>query len=156
MTAEKSAQGRSARARGARAEVQVKNYLKENGWPDARRYLAGDGVQPGDIDFHPLVCLEVRDRASSSWPSWCRDAAAEARTGMVPVVVRRTRGMTDVGAWECRVSGAGWMNATDTAPTPVFGPDRCDVDGWWWHPCTFDVFVAALRRFDAIDQAVAS
>ena len=78
------------RDRGARAERAVVNYLRENGWPDARRYLAGDGRQPGDVDFHPLVCLEVKDRAESRWPTWCRQAASEAREGMVPVVVRRT------------------------------------------------------------------
>lgn len=38
------------RRRGADAERAVVNYLRAAGWPDTRRYLAGDGRQPGDID----------------------------------------------------------------------------------------------------------
>lgn len=94
--------GRSNRNRGARAEVQVVNYLRSMGWPDARRYLAGDGKQPGDIDVAPGVCIEVRDRAQSSWPSWRAQCVAEAG-GRIPVVVRRTRGVTDVGQWEAHI-----------------------------------------------------
>ena len=49
--------GRANRRRGADAERSVVEFLRRSGWPDARRYLAGDGRQPGDIDFHPLICL---------------------------------------------------------------------------------------------------
>ncbi len=152
------------RRRGARAEVAVVNYLKANGYPDARRYLAGDGRQPGDVDFHPLVCLEVKDRAESSWPSWCRQAASEARAGMVPVVVRRTRGVTDVGLWGCRVQWFGWWKATGTAAAAAWPRGRTVevLDGamtddgrdvWPWTATTLSEFVAALRRFDVLDGA---
>ena len=67
------------RKRGARAERSVVEFLRRSGWPDARRYLAGDGRQPGDIDWHPLVCLEVKDVAGSSWPSWT--SSSETCTG---------------------------------------------------------------------------
>ena len=53
--------GRANRARGARAEVAVVNWLRDHGYPDARRYLAGDGRQPGDIDAIPGVSIEVKD-----------------------------------------------------------------------------------------------
>jgi hypothetical protein len=95
-----SAQGRSNRNRGARAEVQVVNWLRLNGHPDARRYLAGDGRQPGDIDAIPGLVIEVKDCARSAWPTWCRQAADEA-AGRAWVVVRRLRGTTDPGAWSC-------------------------------------------------------
>lgn len=90
------------RRRGADAERAVVNYLRSMGWDNARRYLAGDGRQPGDVDFAPGVCLEVKDRAASSWPSWRAQCVAEAG-GRIPVVVRRFRGMPDVGRWEAQI-----------------------------------------------------
>lgn len=90
------------RRRGADAERAVVNYLRSMGWDNARRYLAGDGRQPGDIDFAPGVCLEVKDRAGSSWPTWRAQCVAEAG-GRIPVVVRRFRGVTDVGRWEAHI-----------------------------------------------------
>lgn len=90
------------RRRGADAERAVVNYLRSMGWDNARRYLAGDGRQPGDIDFAPGVCLEVKDRAGSSWPTWRAQCVAEAG-GRIPVVVRRFRGVTDVGRWEAQI-----------------------------------------------------
>lgn len=103
-----SAAGRSNRNRGARAEVQVVNYLRTQGWPDARRYLAGDGRQPGDIDVWPGISVEVKDRKQSAWPSWQRQAVAEA-DWRIPIVVRRTRGQPDVGEWEARVEATRWI-----------------------------------------------
>ena len=140
------------RDRGARAERAVVNYLRANGWPDARRYLAGDGRQPGDVDFHPLVCLEVKDVAKSAWPTWCRQAASEAREGMVPVVVRRTRGVPDAGQWECRVQWAAWRGLAGRPPLRLDGM-KAVADGDVWAVTTLAEFVSALRRFDVIDGA---
>ena len=95
-------QGRANRRRGADAERAVVRYLNSVGY-DSRRYLAGDGKQPGDIDWHTLIVLEVKDVASSSWPTWCRQADAAAAPGQVPVVVRRERGETNVGRWPVRL-----------------------------------------------------
>ena len=140
------------RNRGARAEVAVVNYLREQGWPDARRYLAGDGRQPGDIDWHPLVCLEVKDVAGSSWPSWCRQAAAEARPGMVPVVVRRTRGVTDVGAWPVRAQWRPWLDILGR-PAPDFacwgGTCHYVTEAGSWFEATMAELVAAVKAVDA-------
>lgn len=129
------------------------NYLRANGYPDARRYLAGDGRQPGDIDWHPLIAVEVKDRKSSAWPSWCRQAVAEARDGMVPVVVRRTRGTPDVGAWECR-----WPESAAIGDGPLVSPmparyrslvrsaDEPErVRGDWWMGESFASFVERVR-----------
>lgn len=94
--------GAANRTRGANAERAVVRYLWRNGFPGARRYMSGDGRQPGDIDFHPDVCLEVKDVESSRWPTWRAQAIAEARPGQLVVVVRRVRGVTDVGRWEAQ------------------------------------------------------
>lgn len=135
--------GRRSRRRGADAERQVVAYLRAHGWPDARRYLAGDGRQPGDIDWHPLVAVEVKDRAGSAWPSWCRQALAEAREGMVAAVVRRTRGVPDVGAWECRTPIGGPLGVD------AYQPWTRDVDGVAWLAMPFGEFVESVRCCDA-------
>lgn len=149
--------GRRNRTRGAVAERMVVNFMRSNGFPDARRYLAGDGRQPGDIDAHPLLCIEVRDRASSSWPSWCRQAVAEAREGMVPVVVRRTRGTPDVGLWECRwpewaaIGDGPLVSAMPARYRSLVGtaeePTRRRGD--WWMGETFGSFVERVALIDA-------
>lgn len=122
-------------------------WLRTQGWPDActtRAKLGHDGATaPGDIDFHPLVCLEVKDVAASAWPTWCRQAVAEAREGMVPAVVRRTRGWPDVGAWECR-----WPMGGDWS-WPMWSSARSSVvdDRSWWVGALADL-TALVRDVD--------
>ena len=107
--------GAASRRRGADAERKVVNWLRDNGYPDARRYLAGDGRQPGDIDAIPGVVIEVKDVAASAWPSWCTQAAAQAGPDRLAVVVRRTRGVPDVAVWLARwlpVNASVWQSGT--------------------------------------------
>ena len=92
--------GRMSRNKGANAERAVVNHLRQHGWPDARRYLAGDGRQPGDIDAIPGVSLEVKSQAVYDFPGWLRQAVAEAGERL-PVVVAKPKGVTDVGQWWC-------------------------------------------------------
>jgi len=138
--------GRKSRRRGADAERAVVAFLREQGWPDARRYLAGDGRQPGDLDWVPIVVLEVKDVASSAWPAWCRQAAAVAGEHQVPVVVRRTRGVPDVGAWKIRARWIDWME-TFGSPTEVY-VEVVEVDGRAWLRATMADLVAAVRGVD--------
>lgn len=100
--------GRASRTRGANAERAVAAYMRDNGWPNARRCLAGDGNQHTDIDGIPGVSIEVKDRASSSWPAWRLQATRQAHEGDVLVVVRRFRGMTDPGRWEAHIPLRDW------------------------------------------------
>lgn len=107
--------GAASRRRGADAERKVVNWLRDNGYPDARRYLAGDGRQPGDIDAIPGVVIEVKDVAASAWPSWCEQAAKQAGVDRLPIVVRRTRGTRDVALWLARwrpVNAPSWVSGT--------------------------------------------
>lgn len=140
------------RRRGHDCERAVVSYLKANGFPDActtRAKLGHDGAKaPGDIDFHPLIVLEVKDVKGSSWPSWCRQAAAQAPQGTVPVVVRRTRGVTDVGLWECRILEEAWAWFASEVPVPCFNHDWV-VDGSHWCTTTFEDLAADVRALDA-------
>lgn len=138
--------GAAERRRGADAERAVVAYLRSVGWPDARRYLAGDGRQPGDIDWHPLIVLEVKDCARSAWPTWCRQAVAQAGPGQVPCVVRRTRGVPDVGQWEVRVRG---REAGTVLRHPMWGRLASPfVDGWSWRVLTMADLVDLVRAVD--------
>lgn len=87
-----------SRNKGAQAERDVVAWLRRNGYPDARRYLAGDGRQPGDIDGVPALSLEVKNQRVLALPAWLRQAEDEAR-GNLPVVVHKPIGVTDVGRW---------------------------------------------------------
>jgi hypothetical protein len=139
-----------SRNKGARAEVAVVNYLRSQGFEDARRYLSGDGRQPGDIDgFHPLICLEVKDRKSSAWPTWCRQVAAEAKPGMVPCVVRKTAGVSDVGQWEVRVRDADAMSALGAMVLTLSRVMPMPVDDQWWATMSMADLVAVVRAVDA-------
>lgn len=137
-----STQGARNRRRGHDAERAVVRYLRVNGWPDARRYLSGDSRQPGDIDFAPGVCLEVKDVASSAWPTWRAQCVAEAG-GRIPVVVRRTRGVTDVGQWEAQMR---WEDAVDLLGQGwILDPDiRCARTDTYWTRTTFADICALL------------
>ena len=137
--------GKASRDRGARCERVIVNYLRANGFPDARRVLAGDGRQHSDIEFHPLISLEAKDVARSAWPSWCRQAVAQAHPGTVPVVVRRVRGETNVGRWPARFAFA----AAAEVGLPIGAVYVGSVDGEPWCEAYFADVVAAVRELDA-------
>ena len=92
------------RTRGHTAERNVAAWLRDHGYPDARTTrstLGHDGAHaPGDVIGPVGLVIEVKDVAASSYPSWCKQAEAEAN-GRPWVVVRRKRGVTDVGLWPC-------------------------------------------------------
>lgn len=163
-SAERSQRGKRARNYGYETERMVARWLRANGYPDARttRQVMGRSGNrtPGDISFHPLVVLEVKGRkgGNTSWPTWCRQAAAEASVGQVPVVVFRTPGVADVGSWECRVQGYGWWRASGSFTPEAWPHGRAvlvddDGDRWPWCCITFAEFITALRRFDTLDGA---
>ncbi len=135
-------QGRANRRRGADAERAVVRYLASVGY-DARRYLAGDGKQPGDVDWHPLVVLEVKDVKNTAWPTWCRQANAAAAPDQIPVVVRRKRGETNVVRWPARLPA--WAGVAGRA-API--PGLYDM----WVQTNFASVVLAVARDDDRDD----
>lgn len=91
--------GKPSRDKGARGEVALVNWLRANGYPDARRYLAGDGRQPGDVDGIPGLCADVKNCARLDIPGWLRQVRAEAGPNRTPLVVVKPRGVADPGEW---------------------------------------------------------
>lgn len=90
--------GAMSRRKGAKAEQDAARWLREHVNPDARRYLAGDGNQPGDLDAIPGTCLEVKSCDRWEPQAWLRQAADEAG-GRLPVVWAKPRGVADPGEW---------------------------------------------------------
>ena len=111
--------GKASRDRGARAERAVVTYLRGRGFDQARRHHGADGRAPGDIMGVPGVCIEVKDRASSAWPSWREQLLAECPPGDIAVLVRRVRGIGDVGRWDAELPLRDW--AWIGGPKPVGG-----------------------------------
>jgi hypothetical protein len=140
---DKVAQGKRNRRHGHETELMAVRYLKK-WWPDAetsRRRLGADGSkQPGDVVFHPRVSLEVKSVSGSSWPAWCRQAVAQSKPGTIPMVVRRTRGVTDPGRWVVRLPFAG-HDAIAVTGTACRMPG---VDGVWVETSLAAVVVALL------------
>lgn len=147
MTA--TSQGATNRRKGHETERMVVRWLRQVGWPDActtRAKLGHDGWSaPGDVSFHPLIVLEVKDvQSGSRWPTWCRQAVAASAPGQVPCVVRRTRGNPDVAAWETRVQLAA-LHELETAKA-----NRLElVDGGAWVGTTMAALASMVRWIDA-------
>lgn len=86
------------RRKGGDYERSFVNWLRDNGYPDARRYLAGDGRQPGDVDAIPGVCVDVKARRELDIPAWLRQVHDEA-AGRVPTLAVHRPGLADPGDW---------------------------------------------------------
>ena len=133
--------GAASRTRGANAERAVVNYLKQQGWPHARRVLAGDGHQHSDIECWKDISIEIKDRSSSAWPSWREQAITQARPEDVVVVMRRTRGITDVGRWPAQMPQDDyyWIGGSGLLPF------KCPKKGTLWVETTFNNICALIR-----------
>jgi hypothetical protein len=136
-----SEQGRRNRRRGADAERAVVRFLVELGF-EARRYLSGDGKQPGDISWLPGVTVEVKDVASSAWPSW-RIQAEEQADWRIPVVVRRIRGVSHVGLWDAQMPWSDWL---DNGGDDEAGVCICRRTERPWAVVTFGEVIEVLRE----------
>ena len=100
--------GAMSRRKGAVAERDVVRWLRANGYPDARRYLAGDGRQPGDIDGVPGMVIEVKNHRRPAIKSWLRQLDDEGGDHLFKLLIMKIAGRTDVGTWS-----AIWRTDTD-------------------------------------------
>lgn len=145
-----SQRGKRNRRHGHDTERMVVAYLRAHGWQDActtRSKLGHDGAHaPGDIDFAPGVCLEVKSVAQPRWGTWRAQCVAEAG-GRIPVVVRRTRGVTDVGQWEAQMRRDDVLDLLNLRwPESRAFPDGiyCARTDTRWHRTTFSDVCALL------------
>lgn len=73
-----------------------------------RRFLAGDGLQPGDVDGIDGLCIEVKNAKTQAMPAWLRQAHEEAGDNFA-VVVSKPRGVTDPALWHATVTFEDFM-----------------------------------------------
>lgn len=103
------------RRKGADYERRFVKWLRTNGYTDARRYLAGDGRQPGDIDAIPGVCIDVKARGTLAVPLWLRQVETEAGQRLPTLAVHRP-GLADPGEW--------WFLSRWKHVLPILAADR--------------------------------
>lgn len=115
----------NGRAKGLTAERAVADYLKANGFPDARRSVSTGTIHTpdrGDIDGVPGFAIQVKNLArrlegkllADTWAAACRQADARSvdalfrpaqSTACYAVIVEKRAGTTDVGRW--------WLHTDD-------------------------------------------
>jgi Holliday junction resolvase len=83
--------GRSSRNKGANAEREVANIIKERMGIHMHRTPLSGGMQwKGDIQGWPGYHLEVKRCEKLSLPAWLRQTEADCPTGSVPLLVYRS------------------------------------------------------------------
>lgn len=108
--------GARSRNKGARGEREVKAIAVEHGYPNARRYMAGDGFQPGDLDGGPAGwVIEVKwwDNVTAACREGLRQAIDEAATAgrRWPMVAVRLEGGPT--RWVALVRPVDWLDHPD-------------------------------------------
>jgi Holliday junction resolvase len=97
--------------KGDRAERAVVDFLDHNGF-DARRIVAGHHDDIGDIEVHPEVVLEVKNRHKielSAWISYLQTQKAhkDSAFGFVGI---KLKGKTNAEDWAYLVDGTTLIN----------------------------------------------
>lgn len=100
------------RRKGKRAELDVVNYLKENGW-DARTSRAASGMQKGyDIIANLPLAIEVKDHVRLELASWLAQAR-ESSGDLIPVVWHKKRGSSNPKDWYVTMDGDSLMRVME-------------------------------------------
>ncbi len=102
--------GARSRRKGKAAEQAVVRWLKAKGF-QARRYLAGDGYQPGDIDSNVGATIEVKNRQTYAIGEWLRQLDNEAPADKTAVLLVKPNGvgMESVGEWWAIMPADRWL-----------------------------------------------
>lgn len=98
-----------AKAKGAKAENQVAEWLREHGYPDADRRIRNGRHDRGDIAGVPYMVVEVKNTASyaGELAGWLAEAETE-RTNAgadLGLVWHKRKGTTDPGKWYVTMTG---------------------------------------------------
>jgi hypothetical protein len=90
--------GSAPKAKGSRFEVAVVNWLRDNGYPQAARTLAGASEDRGDISGVGHCVLECKCAARIDLAGWLAEARLEAENAGLPrfAVIAKRRGIADV------------------------------------------------------------
>jgi len=91
----------SEKRKGNAAERAVVDYLRRQGFTQARRTQAGTRGDIGDVDGVPGFAIEVKNHARLDLAGWVAQMVAEMEQKGVEngVVIAKKRGTTDPGEW---------------------------------------------------------
>ena len=104
--------------KGRRAELDVAQYLRTAGFPDAEpTRRSGWTTDRGDIDGIPSVVIEVKDQKQHCLPAWLHELEQEighasATTG---ILVIKRRGHIDPADWYAILPFADWCHLAKDA-----------------------------------------
>jgi Holliday junction resolvase len=90
--------GSAPRRKGNRFECDVVAYLRDNGFPQAARTLAGASDDRGDVSGVDHCVLELKCAARLDLAGWLNEARLEAEHAALPrfAVIAKRRGVADV------------------------------------------------------------
>ena len=104
----------NSRSKGARAEREVVNLLKEHGFTDAVRNYDQAAVGGADILTVKEWSIEIKNRATVYQPTWWLDAVEKTPKGCKTALVYRVPNMPLARRWvvEVRLSDvAEWFGS---------------------------------------------
>lgn len=107
-----AASARAAKAKGAGAERDFRDWAKDNGFPYADRRLAGATLDKGDISGIPGVTIEIKNHAKMNLAGWVEELLTEmandkAWTG---AVVHKRKGRGSPGDWYATMPVHVWFD----------------------------------------------
>jgi hypothetical protein len=107
-----AAKARAAKAKGAGAERDLRDWLKENGFPYADRRLAGATLDKGDISGIPGVTIEIKNHSKMNLAGWIEELNVEmandkAWTG---VVWHKRKGKSSPADWYATMPGSVYLD----------------------------------------------
>jgi Holliday junction resolvase len=97
--------------KGDRAERAVVDFLRSKGI-EAHRIRAGSPDDIGDIEIHPDIVVEVKDRGKLDLPAWLRNLAVQKanKDAAFGVVIVKKRGSSDPLEWAYILDAATFLN----------------------------------------------
>ena len=97
--------------KGDRAERSVVEWLNPVGIT-AHRIRAGSPDDIGDIEVHPDLVVEVKDRGELDLPAWIRNLAVQKanKDAAFGVIIVKKRGSSDVTDWSFVVDAPTFVN----------------------------------------------
>jgi Holliday junction resolvase len=97
--------------KGDRAERAVVDFLRSRGI-EAHRIRAGSPDDIGDIEIHPDIVVEVKDRGKLDLPAWLRNLAVQKanKDAAFGVVIVKKRGSSDPLEWAYILDAATFLN----------------------------------------------
>lgn len=122
------------KAKGDRAEMAVRDYLKAQGFTGAFRTRAGWDDDRGDV-IVPLrrsqpggMAIQVKDVATPAWKTWWEQLRDQVTNGNHDhgVIWWKRRGQADPGSWTVAMTGESFLGLLEDLGYPREIPS-CDT-----------------------------